>query len=129
MPAMPRKLIDDPEFWRSRAEEVRVIADDLKEAEARAIMDRIANDYERLAIRAEHRRMRRRMSSDTLAMAELQGERGREIVVRQRELIARLHQRGIDAAESEGLLKRFEDSLVIFEEHLASMLLTAAPRQ
>jgi hypothetical protein len=51
-----RHLVDDPEFWRSRAEEVRVIADDMKEAEAKAIMERIAKDYERLAIRAEERR-------------------------------------------------------------------------
>jgi hypothetical protein len=50
-----RHLVD--EFWRSRAEEVRVIADDMKEAEANAIMERIANDYERLAKRAEERRM------------------------------------------------------------------------
>jgi hypothetical protein len=55
--AMPdRRLIDDPEFWRSRAEEVRAIANDMKEAEAKAIMDRIANDYERLAKHAEKRR-------------------------------------------------------------------------
>lgn len=54
---MPRRhLIDDPEFWRSRAEEVRAIADDMKEAEAKAIMDRIADDYERLAKHAETRR-------------------------------------------------------------------------
>jgi hypothetical protein len=51
-----RRLIDDPEFWRSRAEEVRAIANDMKEAEAKAIMDRIANDYERLAKHAEKRR-------------------------------------------------------------------------
>ena len=49
-------LVDDPEFWRSRAEQARVIADDMKEAEAKAIMERIANDYERLAKRAARRR-------------------------------------------------------------------------
>ncbi len=38
--AMPhRHLVDDPEFWRSGAEEVRVIADDMKETEAKAIME------------------------------------------------------------------------------------------
>jgi hypothetical protein len=52
-----RHLVDDPEFWRSRAEVVRVIADDMKEAEAKAIMERIANDYERLAKCAKERRM------------------------------------------------------------------------
>ena len=57
MPAIPRKLVDDPEFWRSRAEEVRSIAEDLKEADASAIMTRITDDYERLAQHAERRRM------------------------------------------------------------------------
>lgn len=46
---MGRNLIDDPEFWRSRAEEVRVIAEELKDADAKSIMNRIADDYERLA--------------------------------------------------------------------------------
>ena len=55
--AMPRHLVDEPEFWLSRAEEVRAIADDMKEADAKAIMERIANDYERLAKNAENRRM------------------------------------------------------------------------
>jgi hypothetical protein len=57
MPAIPHKLVDDPEFWRSRAEEVRSIAEDLKEADASAIMTRITDDYERLAQHAERRRM------------------------------------------------------------------------
>ena len=52
-----RRLVDDPEFWRSRAEEVRAIANDMKEVDAKAIMERIANDYERLAKHAEKRRM------------------------------------------------------------------------
>ena len=52
-----RQLVDDPEFWRSRAEEVRNIADSLKEADAKAIMKRIADDYERLAKHAEERRL------------------------------------------------------------------------
>ena len=54
---MPRKLVDSPEFWRSRAEEVRAIADDLHDPDAKAIMTRIADDYERLAQHAERRRM------------------------------------------------------------------------
>jgi hypothetical protein len=57
MPAVPRKLVDDPEFWRSRAEDVRSIAEDLREADASAIMTRIADDYELLAKHAEKRRM------------------------------------------------------------------------
>ena len=53
---MGRNLVDDPEFWRSRAEEVRVIAEDLKDADAKTIMNRIADDYERLAKYAQQRR-------------------------------------------------------------------------
>jgi hypothetical protein len=40
---------DNPEFWRFRAEEVRTIADDMKHAEPKAIMMRIAEDYDRIA--------------------------------------------------------------------------------
>ena len=46
---MPTNKVDDPEFWRFRAEEVRSIADDMKVVEAKAIMTRIAADYERIA--------------------------------------------------------------------------------
>ena len=35
--------------WRMRAEETRVLAEDMKEAEPRAIMLRIVAEYERLA--------------------------------------------------------------------------------
>jgi hypothetical protein len=39
--------------WRMRAEEVRAYADEMKEAEPKAIMLRIAADYEKLAEWAE----------------------------------------------------------------------------
>jgi hypothetical protein len=51
-----RKLIDDPEFWHSRAEVVRTIAKEMEDRHGKAIMDRIAEDYERLAQHAEQRR-------------------------------------------------------------------------
>jgi hypothetical protein len=41
--------IDDLEFCRFRAEELRRIADDMKVVEAKTIMTRIAADYERIA--------------------------------------------------------------------------------
>jgi hypothetical protein len=41
--------VNNPEFWRFRAEEVRSIADDMKVLGAKAIMSRIAADYERIA--------------------------------------------------------------------------------
>ena len=46
---MATNEIDDLEFWRFRAEEVRRIADDMKVVEAKAIMTRIAADCERIA--------------------------------------------------------------------------------
>ena len=50
--------VNNPEFWRFRAEEVRSIADDMKAIESKAIkaiMTRIAADYERIAELVEQR--------------------------------------------------------------------------
>jgi len=44
-----RKFVWDPEHWRLRAEEARTVADQMIHEEARTIMRRIANDYDRLA--------------------------------------------------------------------------------
>jgi hypothetical protein len=49
---------DNPEHWRSRAEEARSVAEQLDDDQARQSMLRIAEEYERLALRAEHRRKR-----------------------------------------------------------------------
>src|SRR5262245_4763899 len=43
----------DPEHWRFRAEATRTVADQMTHEEARAIMRRIALDYDRLAKIAE----------------------------------------------------------------------------
>ena len=43
----------DARVWRMRAAEIRALADDMMEAEPKAIMLRIANDYDRLAKWAE----------------------------------------------------------------------------
>ena len=43
----------DARTWRMRAAETRALADDMKEAEPKAIMLRIAADYEKLADWAE----------------------------------------------------------------------------
>jgi len=43
----------DPAQWRFRAEEARTVADQMTHEEARAIIRRIANDYDRLAKLAE----------------------------------------------------------------------------
>ena len=50
-----RRLLDDPEHWRSRAEEVRTLLDMMRDEPSRETMLRIALDYERLAERAEQR--------------------------------------------------------------------------
>ena len=52
---MPTNEVDDPEFWRFRAEKIRSIANDMKVVEAKAIMTRIAEDYERIAELVEQR--------------------------------------------------------------------------
>jgi hypothetical protein len=43
----------DARMWRMRAAEVRALEEDMKEAKPKAIMLRIADDYERLAEWAE----------------------------------------------------------------------------
>ena len=48
-----RKLIWDPGHWRLRAEEARTIADQMTHEDARTIMRRIANNYDRLVKVAE----------------------------------------------------------------------------
>jgi hypothetical protein len=55
-------LLDDPEHWRSRAEEARTIAEQLSDPESKRTMLRIADDYERLA---EHAKQRARSQSQS----------------------------------------------------------------
>ena len=48
-------LSPDPKHWRDRAEEARLLAYDMKDAQSREAMLRIAKDYELLAERAQQR--------------------------------------------------------------------------
>ena len=52
---MPAPAIDDPQHWRDSANEIRVLVNDVKDEASKQKMLRIADDYERLAKRAEDR--------------------------------------------------------------------------
>jgi hypothetical protein len=52
---VPAPLINDPEHWHKRADEARSLADDMKDEISKQMTLQIADDYERLAKRAEQR--------------------------------------------------------------------------
>ena len=43
---------NDPRHWRQRAEEARALAEDMKGAEAKRMMLKTAEDYDKLAVMA-----------------------------------------------------------------------------
>ncbi len=46
---------NDPQYWRNRADEARAIAVQMTDPHTKATMLAIAKDYDKLAVRAEHR--------------------------------------------------------------------------
>jgi hypothetical protein len=44
--------LDDPEYWQARAEETRSFAEQIADYGSKAVLFRIAVDYERIAARA-----------------------------------------------------------------------------
>jgi hypothetical protein len=52
-------FINDPQHWRARAKEARILANQMNNSEAKTAMLRIAADYEDLAQRAEDRALGR----------------------------------------------------------------------
>ncbi len=57
---MTRQSTNDAEHWRDRAAEMRALSAELKDFETRTLMLRLANDYDKLADRAEERAARDR---------------------------------------------------------------------
>jgi hypothetical protein len=52
---MTLRDIDDVKHWRDRGAEMRVLAMDMRDIEAREIMNRLAHDYDQLADRTQRR--------------------------------------------------------------------------
>jgi hypothetical protein len=48
-------IANNPDHWRKRAEEMRMLANEIKDTLSKETMLRIADDYERLAKRAKER--------------------------------------------------------------------------
>jgi hypothetical protein len=47
--------INDPKHWRDRAAEMRILADEMKDVDAKTMMLKLAEDYDKLAERAQIR--------------------------------------------------------------------------
>ena len=55
MTPMDQNLADNPDYWRNRAEEACAVGVPMTDPHTKAIMFSIAQDYEKLAQRAELR--------------------------------------------------------------------------
>jgi hypothetical protein len=52
---MTSNLLTNPQYWRDRAEEIRVLAERSTHPETKRMLENIVIDYERLALRTEER--------------------------------------------------------------------------
>ena len=57
---MAHQSINDAKYWRDRTSEMRVLSDEMKDPQAQRMMLKLANDYDKLADRAEDRAARDR---------------------------------------------------------------------
>jgi hypothetical protein len=64
-------LIDDADRWRRRAEEARALAEKLNGDQARVAMLAIADDYDKLARRADERTGRPEVAPDSIPLDKL----------------------------------------------------------
>ena len=89
---MAKVPINDPKYWRERAEEARTVANEMTIPDAKRRTLRIADDYEELARRAERRLKQQRpqqqqqqqpkTQTDALPGAPLRSRRARLRIVR-----------------------------------------------
>jgi hypothetical protein len=55
---MPIQGLNDAKHWHDRTASMRVLFDQIKDPEAKEMMLKLANEYDQLADRAEHRAAR-----------------------------------------------------------------------
>ena len=53
MPSLPSDALSDSARWSGRSEEMRILAEEMQDTEMRAMMFRLAADYEHMAARAD----------------------------------------------------------------------------